>query len=45
VKIKMHNTRSEMPREWPLARKGNKYYIVANHGSKKNNLVIVLETY
>jgi len=30
-----HKTRSEMPREWPIARKGTKYYTVANHDTGK----------
>lgn len=36
----MHQSRSEMPKEWPLARKGTKYLAVASHA--KNDSISVL---
>lgn len=39
----MHKTRSEMPKEWPLPRKGTKYFIVGTHATDKGiPLVIAL---
>ena len=39
----MHNTRSELPKNWPMPRKGTKYFIVANHeNSKAIPLLMVL---
>jgi small subunit ribosomal protein S4e len=31
----MHNTRTELPKSWPMPRKGTKYFIVANHDNDK----------
>jgi len=30
-----HNTRTELPKNWPMPRKGTKYFIVANHENSK----------
>jgi small subunit ribosomal protein S4e len=30
-----HNTRTELPKNWPMPRKGTKYFIVANHENNK----------
>lgn len=32
----MHQTRSKMPKEWPIVRKGTKYIAIANHSQKKS---------
>jgi len=31
----MHQTRNEVPRTWPIARKGTKYIVVASHNKKE----------
>jgi len=36
----MHTTRSEMPNEWPINRKGTKYLITTNH-AKRNSIPIL----
>lgn len=39
----MHKKRNEMPKNWPVARKGTKYFVVGNHSSNKGiPLVIIL---
>jgi len=31
----MHNTRNEMPNNWPIARKGTKYFSTSSHANRK----------
>ena len=38
----MHKTRSELPKEWPLARRGNVYFTVGNHDTGKGIPVIMV---
>ena len=40
--IKMHKTRNETPKTWPIARKGTKYIVVASHNKRAGIPLLIL---